>query len=215
MDASTPDRREFLTTSLHALGGAWLALLLPEIEAAGRAARLALETGAQLVTFTAAEARTFEAAAATIFPEDDTPGAVTAGVLHYADRALDTFFSFAVDDVRAGLRDLDERAQKAGAASYADLAPAARNAVFTEFAQSSYFANLQLLTVTGMFSHPSHGGNRDGAGWKLLRIEHAPVYQPPFGWYDAEATRQTEGSPAGAGHYHPSTSSSAQRGGDA
>src|SRR5690606_30177700 len=120
---------------------------------------------------------------------------VTAGVLHYADRALDTFFSFARDDVRAGLRDLDARAQEADAASYADLAPAARNEVFAGFAQSSYFANLQLLTVTGMFSNPVYGGNRDEAGWKLLGIEHAPLYQPPFGWYDAEAARQTAGSP--------------------
>lgn len=69
MNISTQDRREFLATSVHALGGAWLAMLMPEIEAAGRAAGLALESGAQLATFTAAEARTFEAAAATIFPE--------------------------------------------------------------------------------------------------------------------------------------------------
>lgn len=197
MHSSSPDRREFLTTSAHALGGAWLALLLPEIEAAGRAARLAFESGAQLATFTAAEAKTFEAAASMIFPDDETPGAVAAGVVHFADRALGTFFSFALEDVRTGLRDLDAGAKAAaGVASFAELAGDARFEVFRAFAESPPFFNVRLLTVAGMFSNPTHGGNRDGAGWELLRIEHAPLYQPPFGYYDAEAARQVEGGDA-------------------
>jgi hypothetical protein len=194
MSTSTPDRREFLAASMHAFGGAWLALLLPEIEAAGAFARLAAARGEPLATFTPAEARTFEAAAATIFPDDDTPGAVAAGVVHFADRALGTFLSQALEDVRAGLRDLDARARgTAGAASFADLPAEARAGVFREFEATPHFFNMRLLSVAGMFSDPSHGGNRDGAGWRLLRIEHAPLYQPPFGYYDAEAAGQTGG----------------------
>lgn len=190
MHSPAPDRREFLATSMHAFGGAWLAMLLPDIEATGIAARQAAARQAPFATFTPAEARTYEAAAATIFPDDDTPGAVAAGVVHFADRALGTFLAPLLDDVRAGLRDLDERARAVGgAASFAALAADARDTVFRDFEATPFFFNIRLLSVAGMFSEPSYGGNRDGAGWHLLRIEHAPLYQPPFGYYDAEAAR--------------------------
>jgi hypothetical protein len=41
-----------------------------------------------------------------------------------------------------------------------------------------------MLTLFGMFSTPSYGGNRDGAGWKLLGFEDMHAFQPPFGYYD-------------------------------
>ena len=43
-----------------------------------------------------------------------------------------------------------------------------------------------LLTLLGMFSLPSYGGNRGGVGWKLIGFEDAHVFQSPFGYYDRD-----------------------------
>jgi hypothetical protein len=37
----------------------------------------------------------------------------------------------------------------------------------------------------GFLGHPSHGGNRDLAGWKLIGFEDRAAFEPPFGYYDA------------------------------
>ena len=58
---------------------------------------------ATLSFLTAAEAADVEAVAAQIIPTDDTPGAREAGVVHFIDRALATFFSQLAGDYRAQL----------------------------------------------------------------------------------------------------------------
>jgi len=44
-------------------------------------------------------------------------------------------------------------------------------------------------TILGFFGHPSYGGNRDLAGWKLIGFEDRYQFEPPFGYYDAERER--------------------------
>jgi hypothetical protein len=56
-----------------------------------------------------------------------------------------------------------------------------------------FFPVAQLLTVAGVFADASYGGNRNGVGSSLLAVEHAPTYQPPFGFYDEELTRRSGG----------------------
>ena len=53
---------------------------------------------------------------------------------------------------------------------------------------------MRMLTLCGMFALPSWGGNRDEAGWKLLGFEDRHAWQPPFGFYDAEARELGESS---------------------
>jgi gluconate 2-dehydrogenase gamma chain len=45
---------------------------------------------------------------------------------------------------------------------------------------------MRFATVLGFFSDPKHGGNRDQIGWKLIQFDNAGMYEPPFGYYDAE-----------------------------
>lgn len=47
-----------------------------------------------------------------------------------------------------------------------------------------YFGLVRYLTVVGMFSHPSYGGNRDRMGWKLIGFDDRHAWLPPFGYYD-------------------------------
>ena len=131
---------------------------------------------------TPAEAATLEAIAAQIFPTDETPGAREAGVIHFIDRAFETFAAPQLDLVRAGLRDVEARAP-----GFASLPFERQTAVVKEIEPSPLFGIIQFLTVAGMFANPEHGGNRNHIGWQLLGFEMRPAYQPPFGYYDREA----------------------------
>lgn len=144
-----------------------------------------------LQVFTTEQAREVEAIAARIIPTTDTPGATEAGVIWFIDGALNTFAS---DDgkprVLAGLAALPAAVAAAhpGQSRFADLTAEQQDAMLTTMEQSEqfgpFFGELRFATVAGMFALPSHGGNADFTGWKLLGLEHVYEYQPPFGWYD-------------------------------
>ncbi len=44
----------------------------------------------------------------------------------------------------------------------------------------------------GVFSDPSHGGNRDKAGWAMIGFDNRHAWQPPFGYYDAQVAQGGE-----------------------
>ena len=46
------------------------------------------------------------------------------------------------------------------------------------------FGPLRNLTMTGMFSHPEHGGNYQKIGWRLIGYADQYSWAPPFGYYD-------------------------------
>jgi hypothetical protein len=50
--------------------------------------------------------------------------------------------------------------------------------------------------VCGVFAHPDYRGNRNGVSARILGYAHEPGYQPPFGYYDAEAARGASGGAA-------------------
>jgi hypothetical protein len=58
-----------------------------------------------------------------------------------------------------------------------------------EIEKTPFFGQTRFATIVGMFGNPSYGGNLDQAGWKLIGFEAHGIYQPPFGWYDAEAAK--------------------------
>ncbi|MGH7483862.1 MAG: gluconate 2-dehydrogenase subunit 3 family protein, partial [Longimicrobiales bacterium] len=91
-----------------------------------------------------------------------------------------------------GLAALDGTARSAHGAPLAELAPAEQDEVIASTESEPWFFPLRLVVIAGVLSDPHWGGNRDGAGWELLGIEHAPVYAPPFGYYDAERARSEE-----------------------
>jgi gluconate 2-dehydrogenase gamma chain len=188
-------RRGFISTSAGALGGSWLALHLPAIEAAAAYARLAAARTDSFAVFTPDQARTFSAFAARIFPSDDLPGATEAGVVYFADRALETFAAPMLPPIQAGLAELEARVkkQKRRVANFAELAPARQDAIMRAVERAPWFGLGRLLVVYGMFSDPSYGGNKDGAGWRLIGFEDRGSHQPPFGYYDAEYARERAG----------------------
>ena len=170
------------------LGGAWLLGLEPAFEAAGHHARRALAQGLPARVLTPRETLDLEAVSAVMIPTDDTPGAREAGVVHFIDRALETFFAPYLPPVRGWLARLQDRVRDNhdGLDGFADLSEATQADVLREMeAEAGAFGLVRILVMLGMFSHPDHGGNRDQVGWRLLGYETAPAYQPPFGYYDA------------------------------
>lgn len=131
--------------------------------------------------FTASEARTASAAMARIFPDDELgPGAIAAGTVNYLDRALSGAEIELQDFYRIALRRLDAVARTRFGADFAsstsdqqdELIGALAADAVPEFGSAptgpAFFAVLRSHTIEGMFSDPSHGGNRDLAGWKFL-----------------------------------------------
>jgi gluconate 2-dehydrogenase gamma chain len=131
--------------------------------------------------FTAEEKTTLAAACECILPRDDDPGAIDLGVPDYIDRAL-------VDDVmvkwrlplRRGLADLDTRARTRAGVGFAVAAVAVQDEILAELqaesrARTSFFRRLVHLTLEGAFGDPRHGGNRDGAGWRLIGFTPSPL----------------------------------------
>ena len=190
MHNAAPSRRSLL----QAIAAAMLAAAVPfdvaQLDDILSAAHPAGHTAAEpAISFlTAAEAADIDAVTAQIIPSDDQPGARDAGVVYFIDRALATFLSQLAADYRAQLAAFQDAYRRAypGAASFAALTSGQQIAHLKTIDQTPFFNTTRLLTLFGMFSLPAYGGNRGGAGWKLLGFEDAHVFHPPFGHYDRD-----------------------------
>ena len=185
-------RREFVEASGTLVGGAWLALHWPALEAAAAHARRALARGAPFEILTPEEAKELEAVAAQIFPSDDTPGAREAGVIHFIDRALGTFGATFLPPIRGGLPDLLKAAQAKSPSvrGFAELSFEQQTEVLKGIEQTPLFGAVRFLTVLGMFCDPSYGGNQNRVGWQLIKFDGGHAQQPPFGYYDANPSQE-------------------------
>jgi len=155
-------------------------------EHAHAAAQSPMPTG--FTVLAAADAADIEALTSQIVPSDDTPGAREAGVVYFIDRALGTFFQHMSADFTAGLAAFQEtcRAQNRHVASFAELTSDRQIAFLRTVENTPFFDRVRMLTLCGMFTMPSYGGNRDGVGWKLIGFEDQHAFQPPFGYYDRD-----------------------------
>ena len=190
MEQNSLSRRAFLVALADALGVSTVALGWPEVARAAHNAHAAAQDSDAPSTrfFTPADAADVEAIAATIIPDGTTPGAREAGVIHFIDRALSTFFSRLGPDFRVQLATFQNncRERNTGTATFAELPPERRVEFMRTVEQTPFFEQMRLLSLLGMFSSPAYGGNVEGAGWKLLGFEDRHVFEPPFGWYDRD-----------------------------
>ena len=183
-------RRSLLHAIIATIGAAALPLSWEEIAHASHQAHAATtQSGrARLSFLSAGEAADVEAVAAQIIPTDGTPGAREAGVVYFVDRALATFLSRLAVDYRAQLTEFQTafRAGHPGAASFSALPSGEQVDYLKTVDRTPFFETTRLLTLLGMFSSPAYGGNRNGAGWKLIGFEDRHAFQPPFGYYDRD-----------------------------
>lgn len=181
-------RREWMLASSFGLLAVW-----PEVLAAQEHARHAAASPGTAFTYfdhdTAAEV---EAIAAQIIPTDETPGAREAGVIFFIDRALSSFDKDSQKHYKAGLADLQAKraAMFPGSTSIASLKPEQQLALVKSIDGTPFFETVRAHTIIGFLNSPDQGGNRNYVGWKLLGMDDRMVYQPPFGYYDADLRKE-------------------------
>ena len=190
MDRDGRTRREFLTTSGSAMGGAWLLRFAPFIAATQACASEAMREGLPFTTFSDREGADFDAFAARIVPTDHTPGAREAGAVHFADRALETFLSELLPIVRGGLVDMNERVSDTfdGIEAFADLSDDRQDEIITavELDDPDFFSFARIIVLMSLMANPEYGGEGNNVGWQIIGFEDQFVYQPPFGFYDRD-----------------------------
>lgn len=184
----TPElsRRTLLSTLLATTALSRTLSLTLLFAAAGNAAAAQREQ-APLAVLEEGEAAEFAAIAARILPTDTTPGATEAGAIYFIDSVLGSSRVELLEPLRTGLKALQASAQATyGSAVFHTLEAGQQDSLLQAIEHTPFFANLRLLTLAGTFALPDYGGNHDYVGWDLLGFGHHQVWQPPFGYYDAD-----------------------------
>ncbi len=187
------DRRAFVRAATAA-GAAWATAAVADVEGAlafaGQASRNGAVEGSSALS--APQTSAIEAAAARIVPAvDGRPGAREAGAVHVIDRALATFNVSQTPLYMEGIATLNRRAAEfRPGPTFAALPAPQQDEVLRGVESTPFFQALRFDTLVGTFALPTWGGNRDHLGWHLLGFEHAPRFQAPFGYYDADANRR-------------------------
>lgn len=194
-----PTRRQFLQQgSTAAVGmslGVWLNTHWIDCLAAAEQASDAIQQQQDYQLLNPWQAANLDAISAQILPTTDTPGAREASVVNFFDQALSSHASFAVEPLNAWMTELDAAADKRqSGVVFHQLDDAAQQQILTEQQDSGGFGLMRFLTLVGMFAMSSYGGNKNNIGWELLGFNHQHAWQPPFGYYDAEYSKQQTGN---------------------
>jgi len=107
-----------------------------------------------------------------LVPEDALgPGALEMGAANYIDLALAEALAGEKDAITAGLTGVDTLARKEFDAPFTELPPERKDQVLAALENESraFFNRIRRLTLEGMFCDPYYGGNKNYAGWDLIR----------------------------------------------
>lgn len=180
-------RRSFLGGASGALV-AFAALDWRQVaEAAAHAHDAAGSADPVLVNLSKTQAALLDAISSRIVPTDDLPGAHEAGVVYFIDHALGSFFAADREHFLASLAAFDRDCAAAHAGnSFAALPADAQDACLRTVQGTPFFTTLRQWTLFGLLTLPKYGGNRDLIGWKLVGLEDAHRFEPPFGYYDRD-----------------------------
>jgi gluconate 2-dehydrogenase gamma chain len=126
-----------------------------------------------------AQMKILEAFVERLIPRDELgPSAAEASAQIYIDRALAGPNAAEKQSFVDGLAAMDAFAKTSQGAAFADLPPEKRDAVISAMERGAaagfanaqqFFTRVRRLTLEGMFGDPYHGGNRNFAGWDLIR----------------------------------------------
>jgi gluconate 2-dehydrogenase gamma chain len=127
----------------------------------------------------AAQLRILSAFVDRLIPKDELgPGASESGVPVYINRALGDYLAGEKTAFIEGLEATDALARRTQNAAFVDLTPEKQDAVLTAMDNGSadgfpnaraFFNRARRLALEGMFGDPYYGGNKNFAGWDLIR----------------------------------------------
>jgi hypothetical protein len=131
---------------------------------------------AAATVFSPDQRRILEAFIDRLVPKDEIgPGAIECGVGEYIDRSLADYLASEKTQFLDGLTALDAYARSSQGSPFAELSPDKRDAMLTAIDNNQvpnlrgFFNRVRRLTLEGMFSDPYYGGNKNFAGWDLIR----------------------------------------------
>jgi gluconate 2-dehydrogenase gamma chain len=114
-----------------------------------------------------------------IIPKDELgPSASESGVPEYINRCLGDYLAAEKPAFIDGLDSTDAFARRSQTRAFIDLTAEKQDAVLTAmdsgnaegFANArAFFNRVRRLTMEGMFGDPFYGGNKNFAGWDLIR----------------------------------------------
>ena len=132
-----------------------------------------------LQSLTPPEADALEAIVARLIPTDENgPGAVEAGAVHYIDRALGDALASSRNAYASGLAAVDAYAGSSKGAPFARLEPQDQDSILSEMEtgtaggftpdSSTFFELVRTHAIEGTFCDPFYGGNANFIGWDLI-----------------------------------------------
>jgi gluconate 2-dehydrogenase gamma chain len=171
--AREPSRRAFLQHAIYSSFGTYLVFSSAGCRRRPKRAPTA-QSAAVRRFFTETELATISSVCERLLPRDEDPGAIDLGVPDYIDRALcSEVFQIWQPGIRSWLQQLDSAAARRFEKTFRDASEAEQIALLSSAQtgpppQREMFQHLLMLTLEGAFGDPSHGGNRDGMGWKMI-----------------------------------------------
>jgi gluconate 2-dehydrogenase gamma chain len=165
------DRRGFLK-------GAGGTVAIASLPAMGATVQRSLASGCKF--FTVPQAALVESIAEQMIPADDVPGGKAAGVVFYIDGVLaGPFGKFYRASYEEGLAMIDATSQKQFGGTFASVGSEHRGAILETLqsghsrreSRHEFFGLLLRHVMEGYYGDPEHGGNRDGASWKMIGFE--------------------------------------------
>jgi gluconate 2-dehydrogenase gamma chain len=127
--------------------------------------------------FSPEQKRTLEAFLDRLCPKDELgPGAVEIGAQDYIEVQLGDYLAAEKSLFLEGLAAVDAYARSSQGGALADLSPEKRDEVLTDIDTGkapqntrAFFNRARRLMLEGMFGDPHYGGNKNFAGWDLIR----------------------------------------------
>lgn len=127
--------------------------------------------------FSPDQKRTLEAFLDRLCPKDELgPGAIEIGAQDYIEVQLGDYLAPEKALFLEGLAAVDAYARSSQGSALADLLPEKRDQMLTDIDTGkapqnmrAFFNRARRLMLEGMFGDPHYGGNKNFAGWDLIR----------------------------------------------
>ena len=141
-------------------------------------------TNQPYLVFTADEVVCLEALCGQLIPADQDPGAVETGVLHFIDRQIHLRFPNEKELFSGGIRSLQQWCTEQHRKRFEELSSPLqieimqameRNEIDSEQWEPSpkqFFDRLLNRTMQGFYGSPRHGGNKDYASYRMLKLDY-------------------------------------------
>ena len=160
----------------------------------------------------AGQLRILEAFVDRIIPKDELgPGAAESGVAVYINRSLSDYLAGEKAAFVEGLEATDAYAKRSHGRAFVELTPDQQDAVLTAMDSGTaqgfenskaFFARARRLTLEGMFGDPYYGGNKNFAGWDLIRYPGPRMATSPNDQKIGEIAKPTHMSAYGPKYGH-------------